>query len=926
MQKRGVGFLLLVLGLVLLSLVIDTGWAKRIPVLGDVFRTEPRMGLDVKGGFRFTIRADLPEGQTLTEEQANRIIGILEGRAQTALGVAESTVTRRGENRFVVELPGFTDEGEAREVINTSARLEFYWARNVVTELNPPGRMYDSRRGYNWKIRMRVSQPAKEREGEIVAIPSSNRIVVRFDSGETEEVPQSELTLIPPSDKPGDDTVFYRRVGAREEMLIPRTPEYDQMLSGWELITTGDNLVKATPRPSSSVTPDIYWLDLKFNAAGATKLNEFARRVMNKKENIAAVLDRECIQIAHLMDGVTFPTGEATVQGNFTREQAMRIAALLNAGALPVDLTEENVTRISPVQGEQALNQIIFAGSIAFALICAFMIVYYVFPGIVAVLALCAYALFCYAIFVQLGVTFSLAGIGGFILSVSMAVDANILIFERLKEELRSGKSLISSIDLGFKRAFPAIVDSNACTMITCAVLYNFGTGPVKGFATTLFIGVLLSLFTAITVTRSLLFFFVESGIGKNEKWYGLTRGWFGEKIEQRAQERPLNIVGKMGRYFLISGLIILPGIVFMFLGGIRPNVEFLNGVESRVLLPKGSTTSPVELDKKLVAAGIRGVNVKVAPPDPKISPDQPIAFVTIPKDINPDFKALIDSPSTEDKFKARAQILEALGADTSPVYKEGTQEVIGLAGELGFESTSPAVRMETITGAIWSIALASLFIVLYLAIRFGFTIGGFRFGMRFGTSAIIAMLHDVFVVLGLAAITGYFLNWEISALTITAMLTVLGFSVHDTIVIFDRIRENLRRPHAGESFDNLVNRSITQSLARSINTSMTTIATLAILVFLGSATPDLRHFYAAMLFGIMSGTYSSIFNAAPILVIWERIVARRLGVEATIMHDERLRGGGSEDRDPTVFRPPEGEPGELAPGYAPTERKKKKY
>lgn len=926
MQRRGIGFLLLVVGLVLLSLIVDTGWAKRIPVLGEVFRTEPRMGLDVKGGFRFTIRADLREGETLSEEDAAQIIGILEGRAQTALGVAESTVTRRGEKRFVVELPGFTDEGEAREVINTSARLEFYWARNVVTQLNPPGRMYDSQQGYNWNIRERVAQTEKNRQGEILSIPSSSRIVVRFDSGEVEEVPQSELELIPGSDKPGEDTVFYRRVGAREEMLIPRTPEYDQMLAGWELITTGDNLIKATPRPSSSIRPDVYWLDLKFNAQGTTKLNELARKVMNKKENIAAVLDRECIQISYLMDGVTFPTGEATVQGNFTREQAIRTAALLNAGALPVDLTEENVTRISPVQGEQALNQIIYAGLVAFGLVCAFMVVYYVFPGFVAVLALCAYALFCYAIFVQLGVTFSLAGIGGFILSVSMAVDANILIFERFKEELRSGKSLISSIDLGFKRAFPAIVDSNACTMITCAVLYNFGTGPVKGFATTLFIGVLVSLFTAITVTRSLLFFFVESGIGKNEKWYGLSRGWFGERIEQAAQERPLNIVGKMRRYFFISGLIILPGIVFMFLGGIRPNVEFLNGVESRVLLPKGSTTSPVELDKKLVAAGIRGVNVKVAPPDPRISPDQHIAFVTVPKDLNPDFKALIDSPSTEDKFKARGQILEALGADTSPTYKEGTQEITGLVGELGFESTSPAVRADTIYGAIWSIVGASVLIVLYLAIRFGLTIGGLRYGIRFGASAIIAMLHDVFVVLGLAAITGYFAHWEISALTITALLTVLGFSVHDTIVIFDRIRENLRRPHAGESFDNLINRSITQSLARSINTSMTTIATLAILVFLGSATPDLKHFYAAMLVGIMSGTYSSIFNAAPILVIWERIVARRKGVEATIMHDERLRGRGPGESDPTVFRAPEGEPGEQTSAYAPTVRKKKKY
>ncbi len=920
MQKRGIGFLALVLGLVVLSLLIGSGVAKRTPIIGDVFRSEPQLGLDVRGGFRFTIRAELPDGQQITEAQAAQIISILEARAQTALGVAESTVTRRGQERFVVELPGFTDEAEAREVLKTSARLEFYWARNVRTDFQQ-ARPYTHGKGVNWRLLSKVVHTATKREGTIVGIPASSRISVQFGEGAeatVSEFPKSELTL---ASADGAEPIFYRRTGGREDELIPRTPEYDQMLGGWRLITAGDKLVKATPRPVPGA--DYYHLDLQFNAEGATDLNTFARQVMNQKENIAAVLDRECVQIAYLMDGVTFPTGEATIQGQYTIREARRISALLNAGALPVDLEEENVTRISPVQGEEALDQIIQAGLIAFALISAFLIVYYVFPGLVAFLALLAYASFCYAVYLQLGVTFSLAGIGGFILSVSMAVDANILIFERLKEELRSGKSLLSSIDLGFKRAFPAIVDSNACTMITCAVLYQFGTGPVKGFATTLFIGVLISLFTAITVTRSLLIFFVNSGIGKNEKLYGLSRSWFGEKLEQTADVKPLNIVGKMGRYFLISGLIILPGLIFLGLGGIKPNVEFLDGVESRVLLPANSTTTPSELDKKLVAAGIRGVNVKVSPPDPKVSANQYIAYVTIPKDPNPEFKALIDSPESVDKFRARQQILAALEADTTPILKEGTSETTGLQGELGFESTSPAVRAETIQGAVWAIVLASILIVLYLAVRFGVAVGGFRYGMRFGLSAILAMLHDVFVVVGLAAIMGYFANWEISALTITALLTVIGFSVHDTIVIFDRIRENLRRPHDGESFDNLVNRSITQSLARSINTSMTTIATLILLVFVGSATPDLRHFYAAMLFGIVSGTYSSIFNAAPILVLWERIVARRKGVDATIMHDERLRGG--DEDDPTVFKT-EGkdDDDQPPPGYAPTERKKR--
>ncbi|MER3463044.1 MAG: hypothetical protein C4342_08820, partial [Armatimonadota bacterium] len=246
-------------------------------------------------------------------------------------------------------------------------------------------------------------------------------------------------------------------------------------------------------------------------------------------------------------------------------------------------------------------------------------------------------------------------------------------------------------------------------------------------------------------------------------------------------------------------------------------------------------------------------------------------------------------------------KIVEAAGGD--PTLKTRTDEagktqIIGIVGEESFSSTGPAVRAETIRGAIWGVTISSLLIVIYLAMRFGFALGGFVIGLRFGMSAVIALVHDVLVVVGLAAITGYFYNWEISQLSITAILTVIGFSVHDSIVIFDRIRENLRRPLPGETFDNLVDRSITQSFARSINTSAIVVVTLAILVFLGSSTPDLKHFNAAMLVGILSGTYSSIFNAAPILVLWERIVSKRKGVGATIMHDTRLRGDQRDEEE----------------------------
>ncbi|HWP31147.1 MAG TPA: protein translocase subunit SecD [Fimbriimonadales bacterium] len=937
-QKRSIWFFLLVLGLAFLSVAIATPVFEDVPGLNQLHQ-KPRLGLDINGGFRFTLRADRSK---LTREQlsqwdqvANNTLRILEARAQQALGVVEASVVRKGADRFIVELPGFTDEDSARDVLKTSARLEYYWAKNVVTEY------------------------AQFRPYEVVDAPEGS-----------------------------DSEVYFRRKGS-EELIKPGTPEWDEVLKGWELIISGEHLRFAAPQLREMT--GTYSIRLGFDAEGARKLDDFARRVYNKRENLAAVMDKKVISFAHIKDGVDrFPGGEAILEGNFTAQAANRLVSLLQAGAIPVDLIEEDVTRISPSIGFQALEQIKLAGIISFIVIALFLVIYYLFAGFVALLALGCYTLFCFAAFVFLGVTFSLAAIAGFILSIGMAVDANILIFERLKEELRGGRTLLTAIDLGFKRAFPAIIDSNTCTILTSLVLMNIGTGPVKGFATTLIIGVLISLFTAITVTRSLLLAFVHAGIGRNPNLYGMKRGWFGERLEARANENPLRIIERMKLYFVISGLIIVPGVIFWALGGIKPNVEFLGGVESVVRLKSESPTTPRELAQLLEKGGVHGANVKVTAGE---KAGEIRAYVTLSREENPELAKLLASPSTEEKLEARRRIVQAIGSDASFIAQitlplptgtnwstesliqkltqggfknpevslktsdgkttasillplsenkeidqllsskkpDGTTKtndeqsadrqkiteklvkVLGISAEtlqqeslritksikdeLEYGEASPTVRRETIMGAIYGVSIASALIVFYLALRFGVTLGGFAKGLRFGVSAIIAMLHDALVVLGLSAITGYFLGWEISQLTITAILTVIGFSVHDTIVIFDRIRENLRRPFEGENFEHLVNRSITQTFARSINTSFTVILTLIILVAIGSATPDLRHFNLAMLVGILSGTYSSIFNASPILVLWERIVMKKKGFSATIMGDERLRDREVEKR-----------------------------
>ena len=432
MQNRSIWFFVVTVVLLGLSAFIN-------------YSEPPNLGLDVAGGIRFTIRAEvenLPAGErggATWAAKANQTVQILERRASQSLGVSEATVYRKGEDKFIVELPGISNEAEAREILTTSARLQYFWPRNVSTDGDP--------------TRPYVVEYVQETD----------------ENGATVTVEK------------------FRRRSVETEYIEPKSPEWDRMVERWELITTGDMLVSADTRVAGNDNWEIF---LDFKAEGIQNLNEFARRHVGRGEYIAAVMDDQVVSFARVQDDVTSFTGGVRLTGDFTAQEARSIANLLNGGALPVDLVEENLTKVLPSIGRQALSQILLAGLISFGLTAIFLVSYYLFAGFVALLALIAYVTLSYAAFKLIGVTFSLAAIAGFILSIGMAVDANILIFERIKEELREGKGLLTAIDLGFKRAFPAILDSNACTILTSAVLMWIGTGPVKGFASTLLIGV----------------------------------------------------------------------------------------------------------------------------------------------------------------------------------------------------------------------------------------------------------------------------------------------------------------------------------------------------------------------------------------------------------------------------------------------------
>jgi SecD/SecF fusion protein len=729
----------------------------------------------------------------------NQMVNILQNRASGSLGVTEPTVTAKGDDQIIVELPEFTDIQKAEDVIGESARIEYYWAKNVTTEMpNGQNRPY---------------APVPSEDPNHVEVDFTTKIGGK---------------LITPKDP------------AHPGML---NPDYENIIKGWDLILAGDDLTKAEP----SSTGSNYIPLLHFGPAAAARLETWCRQHYNQKENLAAVLDGVVLNIAPLKDGAIL-SDNAAIEGTFPDGYVAKLCDLLNSGALPVDLKNLGAEKVSATIGSQALGRMVQAGVIAFGVISLFLIGYYSFPGFVAFLALSLYVLFTLTVLKLINATFSLAGIAGFILSVGMAVDANILVFERFKEEMKAGRPLHTAIDLGFRRALSAIFDSNACTVITSLVLVQLGTGPVKGFATTLIIGVVISLFTAVTVTRSLLMFFVDSGIATNQKWYAVQRNWF----SKADKGEPLHVVNKATRWFAISGVTILICVPFFFMNGFRLNVEFKGGYEATYSL-QGSNLSSGQISENLDRAGLRGGNVQIGEVGAtKTEPAHRLAIISLPP------QPLLSGTDTANL----AKIAQSAGITADPNAE--------------FQKIGPALQAETRNNAILGVIISSALIIVYLAIRFGAGFGGFVAGMRFGVSAIGALIHDILVVFGTAAVVGFAFGWEVSALFLTAMLTIIGFSVHDTIVIFDRIRENLRRSKKTETFENLVNRSITQSFARSINTSGTVIVTLLILVFFGTTTNELKFFVTSMLIGIISGTYSSIYNASPILFLWDKAVTAR--------------------------------------------------
>jgi SecD/SecF fusion protein len=534
--------------------------------------------------------------------------------------------------------------------------------------------------------------------------------------------------------------------------------------------------------------------------------------------HFAVVLDNEVktrpiINYAQNPDGIDGRTG-AQISGGFTSiEDAQELASFLQRGALPINLNLISQSQVSATLGSEALHAGIKAGLIGLILTVLFLLIFYRFLGVVAVTALAAYGVIFFALVKLIPITLTLPGIAGLVLTIGVTADSNIVIFERIKEEVRAGRSMSSAISAGYRRGIATIIDANVVTLLTAFVLFVLATAGVKGFAFVLGVGTIVSLLTAVVFTQALLGTMSRSRLLRSPSALG------GAKEGIRWH---FDFMGASRWFFSISGVILLVGALALATKQLNLGIDFESGTRVEVALVKSTDEEGVR--DALEAADISAAEVQ--------------------RESNPglgDNAFLIQSNTLEPR-----QINE--------MQKELEREY-GIEAN-GFDSTSvgPTFGATVANSARNALIFSLLIICAYIA---------FRFDPKFAVPVLIAIFHDILITAGIYSLTGR----EVSSGTVAAFLTILGYSLYDTIIVFDRIRENMpRMPRA--AFSQIVNRSMSEVLTRSLATSFTTLLSVVSLLIFGGAT--LQDFAFAMMVGILSGTYSSIFIASPVLTAWK--------------------------------------------------------
>jgi SecD/SecF fusion protein len=850
---------LYLLGLILAALI---GVALLVVPMSPVHK-KPTLGLDLQGGLEVILEATPPPGRQLRATDLDRSVTIIRNRIDK-LGVSEPIVTKQASNQISIQLAGVKDTKRAYDLIGKTAQLAFY---DLEGDLTGPSistgfpvatkSLYDLLTGqqaevkakggskfwlFDKKTKQIVAGPLAgenapdqlkkttaykelgEKNARILGVPT-DRVVVTCGGGSAVVCPG--LNELNPK---GTYYYLFKYQLDNPNHPIPEMTGNDLRLSGTRQDfdpNSGEAIVlmqftKDGREKFGDITRDLAQRGRFKSSGGQEQLQHFA-----------IVLDNEIrswpsIDFNENPNGISGSNG-AQITGMAGISEAKDLAIVLQTGALPVEFKTLEATEISATLGADSLREAWKAALAGLALVAIFLLVVYRFLGLVAVIGLAIYAALLYAAILLFNVTLTLPGFAGMILTIGVAADANVVIFERIKEEVRTGKSVRAAIAAGYGKGFHTIIDANVVTAITALVLFALASAGVKGFALMLLIGTAISLVTAVAATRAML------GLLAGFRWFDSPR-FMGAAGQQSGRWLQIDFIGKRNLWFAISGAVLLIAAGSLAIKGLNLGIDFKGGTQIAM-----TTAQPVSLSDVRTQAERFGEQSAV-------------------------IQGRGQQFGTEEykDFQIRTEALDrAKQVQLTGALKNRFQ------AETSVNTVSASFGRQIARGAILAIIFSLLLVVLYIT---------FRFQWKFAVAVIVALLHDVVIAVGIYSLVGR----EVTTSTVAAILTVLGYSIYDTIIILDRIRENIPLMRRA-SFARLANVSLWETIRRSLATTFITLLPIGALFVFGGAT--LKDFAFALLVGIGSGAYSSIFIAAPLVAVLkerEPEYARRRDVPAS--------------------------------------------
>jgi SecD/SecF fusion protein len=831
-RRRNLFILLIVFGLLGASLAV-------------IATRETKLGLDLQGGVSLVYQGKPTKQQpTITQESLDRAVDIIRERVD-ALGVAEPSIARSGRDQIEVDLPAVKDAQRAADQVGTTAQLYFYdWEKNVLDEdckTNPDqvnGGTTAIAGFYNAVTRASKCPPFEAAN----STTASERRYYGFDKANKPvngSLPETDPAQLWRDEPGGKKPAGFKQVAVPAGILIVRQerptdakgkpgPKPDAWwilhddfaLSGKDIKNPEQNFDQQDNGPI--VTMD-------FTDKGKKEFQKVTSDIavrgqdnalpnqspLEASQHFAIVLDNELVSTPYINyrenpDGIDGETG-AQISGGFTLQSAQDLAKFLKIGALPIRLELISRSQVSASLGKQALHQGLTAGIAGFVIVALFLVAFYRVLGLVAVGALGIYAIYFYALVKLIPVVLTLPGIAGLILTLGVAADANIVIFERVKEEIRRGRSTGAAIVEGYKKGFSTIVDANVVTLLVAFILFILATAGVRGFALTLGLGTIVSLFTAVLATQAILLTLRGTSMLRSKAALGAT---------STRDRWHVDFMGASKWFFSMSGMILLIGALAIAGKGLKFGIDFESGTRITASLQRAASVQDVRAT--IENQGFNNITVQSVK-DPELGKHvvQIRTASLKPPEVN----------KVETALRSEYGVVQSSSDSIGPTFGQ-------------------SIANSALVAIIASLAVISIYIAL-------------RFQWKFAVPVLIALMHDVLITAGVYALVGR----EVTASTVAALLTILGFSLYDTIIVFDRIRENMpRMPNA--AFSQIVNRSMSEVLTRSLATSFcTALPVLALLLFGGETLKD---FAFALLVGVISGAYSSVFIAGPVLTHWK--------------------------------------------------------